>query len=92
MPVMERRSIVFSGRVQGVGFRITAQDVARGFEVTGWVRNEDDGSVRMEIQGAPSQIDACVAALERRMSAFIRSRTSCVAPTEPEESGFEIRH
>jgi Acylphosphatase len=48
--LMERRRIVFSGRVQGVGFRATARAVASRFEVTGWVRNADDGTVEMEVQ------------------------------------------
>ena len=43
-----RKHIVFYGRVQGVGFRYTAKYLAQSLELTGWVRNEYDGTVTME--------------------------------------------
>ena len=46
------------GRVQGVGFRFFVQTEAKKAKVTGWVRNENDGSVTMEIQGTPEQLTA----------------------------------
>src|SRR5262245_4151279 len=45
IPLMERRQIRFHGRVQGVGFRVTARAIADEFAVSGWVRNEPDGTV-----------------------------------------------
>lgn len=51
-----RLHLVFSGEVQGVGFRWTAQRKAREVGLTGWVRNERDRSVSMEIQGTDEQI------------------------------------
>ena len=53
---IRRLHLVFTGEVQGVGFRWTAQHVAHDVRVTGWVRNEGDGSVTMEIQGSDLQI------------------------------------
>jgi acylphosphatase len=47
----ERLSVRITGRVQGVGFRNFTQMRARQLELTGWVRNEDDGSVRLEAEG-----------------------------------------
>ena len=52
-----RKHIQFYGRVQGVGFRYHATYKARELELTGWVRNEDDGSVEMEVQGDPDRIN-----------------------------------
>ncbi|MCI6756436.1 MAG: acylphosphatase [Lachnospiraceae bacterium] len=46
-----RRRIQFYGRVQGVGFRWKATQLARRYDLTGWVRNNEDGSVTMEVQG-----------------------------------------
>ncbi len=46
-----RRRIQFYGRVQGVGFRWKATQLARRYDLTGWVRNNGDGSVTMEVQG-----------------------------------------
>ena len=54
---MIRKKIQFYGRVQGVGFRFHAQYAAEALGLTGWVRNENDGSVRMEVQGAEELID-----------------------------------
>ena len=42
-----RKHIVFHGRVQGVGFRYTAKYAASSLELTGWARNEYDGTVTM---------------------------------------------
>lgn len=52
-----RKHMQFYGRVQGVGFRYHATYKARELELTGWVRNEDDGSVEMEVQGDPDRIN-----------------------------------
>jgi acylphosphatase len=46
---MTAKQIFYSGRVQGVGFRYTAKRIASGFEVTGWVRNLNDGRVEMQV-------------------------------------------
>lgn len=87
---MERRRIRFTGRVQGVGFRATARGVARGFEVSGWVRNEADGSVLMEVQGEAGEVERCLAALRERMEGFIRREEAEVAGVVEGERGFGI--
>lgn len=46
-----RLHLRYVGQVQGVGFRWTARENARALGLTGWVRNMDDGSVTMELQG-----------------------------------------
>lgn len=87
-----RRSIRYEGRVQGVGFRATACHVAASFHVVGWVRNESDGAVRMEVQGDPGQVDAMLAEVDRRLARFIRARESVEMPDLTGETGFVIRH
>ncbi|MBQ3878745.1 MAG: acylphosphatase [Oscillospiraceae bacterium] len=67
---MIRRHIGFYGQVQGVGFRYRARHAAALYGVTGWVRNEYDGSVTMELQGEEAQIDQVILAIER--GAFVR--------------------
>ncbi|MCR4616662.1 MAG: acylphosphatase [Lachnospiraceae bacterium] len=54
---MIRKSITVYGYVQGVGFRYRAINAAGLVGATGWVRNNPDGSVSMEIQGSEEQID-----------------------------------
>ena len=55
-----RKHIVFYGRVQGVGFRYRARNAAALLGATGWVRNEYDGTVSMEIQGTEEVIDKVI--------------------------------
>lgn len=56
-----RLRLLFSGDVQGVGFRWTNQNVARQHHLTGWVKNLSDGTVAMEIQGSPAAVSAHLA-------------------------------
>ena len=51
-----RKHIIFSGRVQGVGFRCTACYLARPLGLTGWVKNAENGEVIAEVQGFESRI------------------------------------
>ena len=60
---MVRRRIVFTGMVQGVGFRWRARHAANLFGCTGFCRNEWDGSVTMEIQGEEERIDQVIESL-----------------------------
>lgn len=55
----------FHGRVQGVGFRFTAKYLAQSLGLTGWVENEDDGTVLMEIQGREQLIFELMKGLNR---------------------------
>ena len=56
----KRKKIIFSGRVQGVGFRYRASYAAESLGLTGWVKNEWDETVSMEVQGEEEQIDKLV--------------------------------
>jgi len=69
---MQRRTVTFTGNVQGVGFRYTACMVARVFEITGAVRNMADGTVEAIVEGECDEIDAFVDALSEQMAGYIR--------------------
>jgi acylphosphatase len=88
---MERREVRYTGRVQGVGFRATARSIAAGHAVTGWARNEADGTVRVQIQGEGRDIDACLGELARVMARNIDSAHAHAVPIVPGEAVFEIR-
>ena len=60
-----RQQLRFKGRVQGVGFRYTANQIAQKLGITGWVYNDYDGSVLMEAQGTKSQISQMINLLEK---------------------------
>ena len=67
---MVRKHIIFYGSVQGVGFRWRAKNAADHYSCTGWVRNEWDGSVSMEIQGTEEAIESVILAIEK--GTFVR--------------------
>ena len=60
-----RKQIRVYGSVQGVGFRYRTEHAAESVGATGWVRNDPDGSVFMEIQGTEEQIDRVFAMVSR---------------------------
>lgn len=88
---MFRRRIVFSGRVQGVGFRATAASLASNFEITGYVRNLPDGTVELEAQGAVSEIEAFLTTLRQRLYPNIKGEDAMSVAVREGEAMFEIR-
>ena len=88
---MMRRAITFYGWVQGVGFRWRAYHAADAFGATGWIHNNDDGSVSMEIQGSEEQIDKVIQAIEAGRFVHIENMASKTIPVEPEERDFRVK-
>lgn len=86
-----RWEIVFTGRVQGVGFRATTERIGRQFAVAGWVRNEPDGSVRLVAEGARGELERFLAALRSRMGGFIARERLDEQPARAEFDHFEVR-
>ena len=86
-----RRRMVFTGRVQGVGFRWRASQAAQLYGCTGWVQNEWDGSVTMELQGTGDGIDLVLQALRRSRYIQIEQMISRGIPEDPDERGFHTR-
>ena len=83
--------IFFSGRVQGVGFRYSVLQVAKEFEVAGFVRNLADGRVQVEVEGKAADISAFVAAVEEKMHGYIRKTERAGATRAPQFNGFAIK-
>ena len=79
------------GQVQGVGFRYRARYAAQSLELTGWVENEDDGSVTLEVQGDPVKFRKLFALIQRSDYIQITAiRQKDIAP-DPWERGFSVR-
>ena len=87
-----QRRIVYSGRVQGVGFRFTARRVARGYQVSGFVRNLRDGTVELVAAGAPDEVDRFLDAVADAMSGCIARADETAVSGESVGEGFEIRY
>ena len=86
---MTRWHIVFSGHVQHVGFRYTAFYFSRGLYLTGWVDNLPDGSVEMEVQGGPLQLQKLVSKLKGQFE-IERMDIQKMEPV-PHERKFSVR-
>lgn len=86
-----RREIRFEGRVQGVGFRYRAKYAASGCGVTGWVRNEWDGSVLMEAQGTEEQINEMLKLINQGGYIRIYNMDDRAIPVLENDRGFHVR-
>ena len=88
-----RVGIFYSGRVQGVGFRYAAKNVAAGFEISGTVRNLPDGRVQLVAEGAREELEAFRAAIRGAgLAGFIQDERVEWSDAQNEFSGFEIAH
>lgn len=86
-----RYRVIFSGRVQGVGFRATAQEKARRVALVGYVRNQADGTVEMEVEGMPRHVDAFLKDLDAHFMGYIANARKTKLEPRGEEQYFDIR-
>ena len=86
-----RATTVYTGRVQGVGFRYTVKRLTMGFEVVGTIRNESDGSVCLLIEGEKSELEAFHSAIwESELRGHIRNVETNWEAAKGGFRGFEI--
>ena len=91
---IKRLHLRFGGQCQGVGFRWTSRRIADELGLTGWARNEWDGSVEMELQGPAVQISQFYGQLHtfyRRMYVNFSIEESDEIPVVEGETGFAVR-
>jgi len=69
---IRQTTVHFAGHVQGVGFRYTVLQVAKGYDVTGFVKNLTDGRVQLVAEGEGTEVDQFIAAVTERMAGYIR--------------------
>ena len=89
---MVTRQIRVSGRVQGVGYRVSLQYEARKQGVCGWVRNRSDGTVEAVLQGSQEAVDALIAWARRGPTGSqVSNVEDSPAEREPAHARFELR-
>jgi acylphosphatase len=84
------KHIIFTGQVQGVGFRFTAFNIANRHRLTGFVRNLPDGTVEMLAQGPAETINDCIQDIKERLSGYIRETKIKEIPSDPQHKDFKI--
>ena len=83
--------MLYSGRVQGVGFRMTAARTAEKFAVEGYVQNLPDGRVRLVAEGDEEEVDLFLASLATRMRSYIQSQSRTNTAATGEYARFYIK-
>lgn len=91
---MKQVHMIVEGTVQGVGFRYSAQEKAKEFNVYGWVKNLDNGSVEIEAEGKDDNVDAYVEAIKHGPSPYAKVSNVLLTETNNENryETFEIKH
>ncbi len=85
--------VLYSGHVQGVGFRYTAKTAAAGFDISGTVRNLSDGRVELTAEGAREELEAFRTAIrDTGLKHFIHDENVTWSAAQNEFRGFEIAH
>lgn len=89
---MAAKRVIFEGRVQGVGFRYTTKDIARGFDVRGWVKNLPDGTVELQVDGNADEVAAFLKEISEEAPISHHIRAMHVEPIDPlnRVTGFTI--
>jgi acylphosphatase len=87
----ERREVLYSGMVQGVGFRYTTAHVARRYRVEGFVKNLPDGRVQLVVQGTVDELDRLLAEVAAAFNGMITDVQVQRLPVA-EFDGFCIRY
>lgn len=84
------KHIIFTGRVQGVGFRFTAYSIARRFGIAGFVKNLYDGSVEMLAQGEPQDVEDCIRDIQDTFGGSIKDTKIEEIPCRENLTDFRI--
>lgn len=87
-----REHITFSGCVQGVGFRYKISRLAETYGVTGWVRNECDGTVSAELQGTVSEIDEIIRRINEDRYIYLDDVQRTRIETVSDERNFSVQY
>ena len=85
--------MVVGGKVQGVGFRLSAAEIARNLDLVGFVRNEADGTVRVDAEGDPDQVEQFIQQIRKGPNSFVKVKQVDLKYLEKRQGfkRFEVR-
>jgi acylphosphatase len=85
--------MIVDGKVQGVGFRLSAAEKARKLDLVGFVRNEADGTVRLDLEGKDNQVEEFIKEVKKGPNAQVKVKNVDVKYLEKPQGfrKFEVR-
>ena len=89
---MTQAHIFYSGTVQGIGFRYTVQRFAKGLDLTGWVKNLNDGRVEILVEGKKELIEELIKNVNKYFEGYIRDHNESYQPSEGNFRDFQITY
>jgi len=87
-----RAHIIFTGTVQGIGFRFTVQRYALELDLVGWVKNLTNGSVEAMIEGSKENIEKLCLNIEKCFDGYIQNKNIQITPARSEFKDFQITY
>ena len=91
---MTAKRVIFSGRVQGVGFRYSVKQLALGFEVVGWIKNLKDGTVELQLMGEADEVNDFIKEIthESYLAGLVKDHIILDIDLLVNVQGFRTRH
>ncbi len=86
------KKVIFTGRVQGVGFRYTAHRISGNYRVSGYVKNLANSNVEMFVQGRADEVDAMIEDICEYFSGYIREAQISLAAQDSKYKNFIISY
>jgi len=87
-----RNRVIFTGRVQGVGFRHAVKMQARSYRVYGHVRNLKDGTVELVVEGDREEVTLFIGSVQERMAGVIKETNTTIEVASGEFAEFNVRY
>jgi acylphosphatase len=87
-----RRTVIYTGRVQGVGFRYTTCDVAADYDVTGYVKNLRDGRVELVAEGRSEEVDRFLDGVADALGGYVRDTQITASPATGQFNQFDVAY
>lgn len=89
---MTAKQVFYTGRVQGVGFRFSVKQLAKGFDVTGWVKNLPDARVELQVMGENEELEEFLQEIQdSHLGGFIREIEAHPISLLENITGFSIK-
>ena len=87
---MIQAHILYSGTVQGVGFRYTTREIAQELSLCGWVKNLPNGSVEIVVEGKKDVIEQFIQEIEKHFGGYIRNKQMDYSLPQNKLKNFQI--